>query len=149
MKPNQSDRFPRPVVCAWCWNAHRSIVPADICGGVQGDGCASVVIHKNGSWYVCGAYGSTSYDMTRFKFVRNPPTEEADPVCDNCIGERHSAGDLVRICDCGRLCVSDETETSNPDLCSAAWESRACQQIPKRNFVFGPNGIIEPDIKWP
>lgn len=89
-------RFPRPVVCEWCANAYRSIVPEEICKRVQGDGCAAHVWTEDGEWFLAASYGS-SYDMSRFKFVWNLPTMPADPVCDNCIGERYYSGDLVRM----------------------------------------------------
>lgn len=68
----------------------------------QGDGCAAVCVfrkHLRGraGWYVEGFYGSSDYDMRLFYFVKNPPLAEADPVCDNCIGERIMAGDLVSV----------------------------------------------------
>jgi hypothetical protein len=87
-------KFPRPVVCAWCENRYRSIVPEDICKGTQGDMCASSVYQEGERWYVGSGYGS-SYDMSRYQFISNPPTRPADPVCDNCIGERGL--DLVEV----------------------------------------------------
>jgi hypothetical protein len=89
-------RFERPVVCVWCNNRYRSIMPGDNDNYTQGDGCAAVCIYNNGQWLIEGFYGSTSYDTDVFRFVKNLPTERADPICDNCIGERIKAGDLVR-----------------------------------------------------
>jgi hypothetical protein len=123
-------RFPRPVICAWCGNRHRSVVPSNEDRQVQGDGCAASVYQVTedviarararaaarslrsapdlnalakiasfqiGDWIVQGHYGSTSYDCEIYRFVQNPPTEPADSICDNCIGERIVAGDLKRI----------------------------------------------------
>ena len=113
-------RFPRPVACAWCGNRHRAITPfsEDL---TQGDGCAASVFQVTeeilartetaerqdpaasagtlaiGDWLVNGHYGSTAHDCALFRFIRNLPTSAADPVCDNCVGERISAGDLERI----------------------------------------------------
>jgi hypothetical protein len=114
-----SDRFPRPVVCAWCGNRHRSIWPPEGDNHTQGDGCAVSVFQATektlarvkdplvapdgqpdlrlGEWLVLGHYGSTGYDCTLWRFVRQPPTAAADPVCDNCIRERVAAGDLEQI----------------------------------------------------
>lgn len=114
------DRFPRPVVCAWCGNRHRSIVPFET--STQGDACAASVFQITeanmqsiadmlsrdsdeadlptlavGEWLVKGHYGSTSYDCHLFRYVQNSPTAAADPICDNCIGERSTAGDLKQI----------------------------------------------------
>jgi hypothetical protein len=111
-------QFPRPVVCAWCGNRHRSVVPFET--STQGDNCAASVFQADeaiaesltrepnqhehdpptiaaGEWLVKGHYGSTSYDCDLYRFVKNPPAAPASPVCDNCIGERSSAGDLVKI----------------------------------------------------
>jgi len=116
----QRTSFPRPVVCAWCGNRHRSIVPDDVNKrGTQGDACAAVVfqvteevlaraknpgyVHHDvpelvlGEWLVQGHYGSSNYDCALFRFVQNPPAAAADPICDNCIGERIVAGDLQPI----------------------------------------------------
>lgn len=90
-------RFPRPVVCEWCSNSHRSVIPEGIGRGKQGDGCAASVYQEDNEWFVAGHYGSTSFDLRRFKFIWDLPTVPADPICDNCIGERYSAGDLVEI----------------------------------------------------
>lgn len=90
--------FPRPVVCVWCGNRYRAVVPyADGERATQGDCCAAIVFCKDGEWFVQGCYGSTNYDTDRFKFIGNSPWERADPVCDNCIGERICAGDLERV----------------------------------------------------
>ncbi len=92
-------RFPRPVVCVWCGNRHRSVVPGrgDQPSTTQGDACAASVWVEAGVWYVQAHYGSSDYDTRRYRFVANPPAEPADPVCDNCIGERLCAGDLERV----------------------------------------------------
>jgi len=108
-----ADRFPRPVVCAWCGNRHRAIVPIDPgATPTQGDACAASVYQVTeemlrrspdlpelapGEWFAQGHYGSSAYDCRLFHFVRNPPTAPADPVCDNCVGERLVAGDLQPI----------------------------------------------------
>ena len=111
-------QFPRPVVCAWCGNRHRSVVPFET--STQGDNCAASVFQATvesaemltrapnqyehhpptiaaGEWLVKGHYGSSGYDCDLYRFVKNAPTAPASPVCDNCIGERSSAGDLVQI----------------------------------------------------
>ena len=121
-----TERFPRPIVCAWCGNRYRSAVPFET--RTQGCDCASSVFQVTeefqarartaqeskraspvlkalaraatvplGTWLVQGHYGSTSYDCDLFRFVHNPPTAPAEPVCDNCIGERLVAGDLEKI----------------------------------------------------
>lgn len=124
-RPILDERFVRPVVCAWCGNRHRSIASPD--NHTQGDACASSVFQvteefraraqtaqasKRSSsalealaraatipidtWLVQGHYGS-NYDCALFRFVQNMPTAPAEPICDNCIGERIVAGDLERI----------------------------------------------------
>lgn len=93
--PSNADRFARPVVCAWCRNRHRSITGD--ANNTQGDGCAASVFERGGRWLVRGHYGSTSHDMCTYMFVANAPTERADPVCDNCIGERLTVGDLISL----------------------------------------------------
>lgn len=121
-----AQRFPRPIVCAWCGNRYRAAVPLE--SHTQGCDCASSVFQVTeeflarartaqksrrasarlkvlarattlplGTWIVQGHYGSTSYDCELFRFVKNPPTAPAEPVCDNCIGERLLAGDLEQI----------------------------------------------------
>jgi hypothetical protein len=111
-----SDRFPRSVVCVWCGNRHRSVLPTDIGHDTQGDACAASVFRVDeiilerirlvagsmvpiaiGEWLVHGNYGSSDYDCKLFRFVQNVPSVPADPVCDNCIGERLVVGDLERI----------------------------------------------------
>lgn len=108
-------RFPRPVVCMWCNNKHRSSfasaeLPDD--DHTLGDACATNVwqvteetqarlaqkdVPANvGDWMANAHYGSND-DCTLWKWVQNFPTAPADPVCDNCIGERVCADDLVRI----------------------------------------------------
>lgn len=86
--------FARRVVCAWCGNRYRSVVPADLDRGRQGSHCASDVVSQDGAWIVRGGYGSDEHDMHRHAFVAHPPNAPADPVCDECISERQSAGDL-------------------------------------------------------
>jgi hypothetical protein len=107
-------RFPRHIVCTWCGNRYHGSF-----GTMQGDGCASAVFQVTeatltrakdpmvtphgqpelhlGEWLVQGHYGSTGYDCQLYRFVQNPPAAAADPICDNCIGERIAAGDLVQI----------------------------------------------------
>ena len=120
-----AERFPRPIVCAWCGNRYRAAVPFE--SRTQGCDCASSVFQVDeefqararaaqesrrtspqldalaraatiplGTWLVQGHYGS-SYDCGLFQFVQNAPTSPAEPVCDNCIGERLVAGDLKQI----------------------------------------------------
>ena len=109
-------RFPRPVICAWCRNRHRSIEPPS--NDRQGDACAASVFQVTedvlsrmrdphiarerprlqlGEWLVQGHYGSSDYDCRLFRFVQNPPTRPADPICDNCVGEREVSGDLESV----------------------------------------------------
>lgn len=78
---------------------------------IQGDGCAATVFQADaqylaftkdyeiplGTWLVLGHYGSR-FAKQLLRFTQNPPTAEADPVCDNCIGERLSANELALIC---------------------------------------------------
>lgn len=122
--------FPRPVICAWCGNRYRAVVPDDVSKRhTQGATCAAAVFQvteailtrtKNpgyvphaapelvyvpraapelvlGEWLVQGHYGSSDYDCALFRFVRDPPAAAADPICDNCVGERIGAGDLQQI----------------------------------------------------
>jgi hypothetical protein len=110
------DRFPRPVVCAWCGNRYRALTPSE---NTQGDDCASSVFQVTdavlarvkdpivtphgqpelqlGEWLVQGHYGSSDYDCTLWRFVHNPPAAAAGPICDNCVGERRAVGDLKQI----------------------------------------------------
>lgn len=122
-----AERFPRPVVCAWCGNRYRSVLPAEIERDLQGDGCAASVYQITeeiltrartaatsvrssslldgiailatfpmGTWVANGHYGCR-YDCEIYRFIQNPPTAPADPVCDSCVSERLAAGDLERI----------------------------------------------------
>jgi hypothetical protein len=50
-----------------------------------------------GDWLVKGHYGSSEFDCQLFRFVKRLPTEAADPICDNCVGERVMAGDLEQV----------------------------------------------------
>jgi len=112
-----SPQFPRPVVCAWCGNRHRAVVPFET--RTQGADCTASVFQATeetakkfesapnrheqppsitvGEWLVKGHYGSSGYDCALYRFVKNAPTAPASPVCDNCIGERIFANELVRI----------------------------------------------------
>lgn len=93
---SRPERFPRPVVCAWCENRFRTVFPFD--SGekqTQGDDCAASVYQKDGEWYVAGHYGSSHFDMDRLRFIANRPTAPLDPVCDQCLIERIAAGDLI------------------------------------------------------
>lgn len=101
-------RFERPVVCQWCNNKHRTVIDDD----TLGDACATSVwqvtletkdrlaakgvVSFVGEWMANAHYGSND-DCTLWRWVRNPPKAAADPVCDNCIGERVKVGDLTRI----------------------------------------------------
>jgi predicted RNase H-like HicB family nuclease len=87
--------FPRTVTCVWCGNKYRSACPGDIDRGLQGSHCASDVVREGDQWIVRGGYGSDEHDLQRYVFVANPPTSPADPICDECISQRESAGDLV------------------------------------------------------
>lgn len=111
-----ADRFDRPVVCAWCNNKHRSVMTAigHDDDHTLGDGCATDVwqvtdvikarladkgVRVNvGDWMANAHYGSGD-DCTLWRWVANAPSSAADPVCDNCIGERERAGDLKRVGD--------------------------------------------------
>ena len=59
---------------------------------------AKGVICNVGDWMANAHYGSND-DCTLWWWIQNPPKAAADPVCDNCIGERVVAGDLVRVGD--------------------------------------------------
>jgi len=95
-----------PVRCVWCDYVGHSIVPEGVGDGRQGDNVASSVSRGNGSttpngftydvnmWFVFGGYGSSDFDLKLFRFVKNNPTDPADPVCDGCIQKRINAGDL-------------------------------------------------------
>ena len=97
------------MVCQWCGNRYRNIMRSDAEVQTQGDACAASVFQATeataqrgglvqaGEWLVMGHYGSSDYDTCLFRFAKNHPRAEADPVCDNCIGERISAGDLTSI----------------------------------------------------
>lgn len=116
MFAEDNSRFWRPVVCQWCNNKHRTMFPDDVeneGGGTNGDGCAASVWQVTeetkarlaakgvtvevGDWMANGHYGDNWLDCTLWKWVQNHPQAPADPVCNNCLGERISAEDLVRI----------------------------------------------------
>lgn len=86
--------FRRTVTCAWCGNKYHSACPEEFDKGTQGSHCASNVAREGDQWVIYSGYGS-SHDFQRHVFVANPPIEPADPVCDECISERWSAGDLA------------------------------------------------------
>lgn len=109
-------RFERPVVCAWCNNKHRSMFPEGVSDkDTSGDGCATDVwqvtedtrlrlaakgvVVEVGDWMANGHYGDNWLDCTLWKWVRNFPKAAADPICNNCLGERISAEDLIRMGD--------------------------------------------------
>lgn len=86
---------PRTVTCAWCKNRYRSAVPSELDRGVQGCHCASDVLQdEQGRWIVRSGYGSDN-DLDTFAFVANPPSQPADPICDECISDRIAASDLA------------------------------------------------------
>lgn len=109
-------RFDRPVVCQWCNNKHRTMFPEDLKTDdfTCGDGCATSVWRVDamtkarlaergvaaevGEWMANAHYGSHR-DTDLWRWTKNFPTEHADPICDNCLGERIKAGDLARIGD--------------------------------------------------
>lgn len=82
-------------------------------GGTCGDGCATDVwqvteatkerlaakgvIVEVGDWMANGHYGDNWLDCTLWKWVKNFPKAAADPICNNCLGERICAEDLTRI----------------------------------------------------
>lgn len=106
-------RFERPIVCQWCNNKYRTMFPKAMPPGTCGDGCAANVFQVTeqtkerlaakgvqveiGDWLANGHYGDNWLDCTLWKWVRNFPKADADPICNNCLGERISAEDLVRI----------------------------------------------------
>lgn len=133
MNAEDSSRFARPVVCAWCGNKHRSVMPFGKDSENQGDDCATNVFQVTaelhaiwwkdlkyltlfdgkkmtavekfpalatvqiGDWLAKGNYGSTQFDCEIWKWVKNFPEKPAEPICDNCLGERICAEDLIRI----------------------------------------------------
>lgn len=82
------------VTCAWCKQQYKPAYAHAEEGMTQGCDCACEVTEKEGVWFVQGHYGSGGYDCERWRFVKNAPTENADPVCDACIKLREAAGDL-------------------------------------------------------
>jgi hypothetical protein len=110
-----ASRFERPVVCQWWNNKHRTMFPHDLKSddATCGDACAISVWRVDamtkarlkergvqcevGDWMANGHYGANNFDTQLWKWVKNFPRENADPICDNCLGERISAGDLVHI----------------------------------------------------
>jgi hypothetical protein len=110
----------RPVKCSWCaYVGHDCVGGArdpnseEMYVSRQGDDVACSVWQGNGAtrelrdlehprlytydpdaWFVQGHYGSGHFDMAIYKFVKNPPTAPADPVCDGCVQKRIDAGDL-------------------------------------------------------
>ena len=89
--------FPRTVTCAWCGNHYRSACPGGFDHGTQGSHCASSAIFREGRWIVVGGYGSDEHDLHAYEFVSDPPGQTADPVCDECVSQRLSAGQLRQI----------------------------------------------------
>lgn len=89
------------VQCAWCGKRVLDIMPnEDGTPSAQGDNCTtSVGQDPDGSWYAHGHYGSTKHDMHVYKFVKNAPTVEVDPVCDDCIDRKILDGDLTLVND--------------------------------------------------
>lgn len=106
----------RSVRCVWCGFAGHACTPSTEEGrGTQGDNVASSAWRGTGetvatprgpvtfdanTWYLKGHYGSSHFDTYLFRFVKNAPTERADPVCDDCIQRRVDAGDLEQIDGC-------------------------------------------------
>lgn len=100
------------MVCQWCNNKYRTVMSGSTDEHTLGDACATNVwqvteetktrlaaknvIVKVGDWMANAHYGSND-DATLWKWIKNFPKDAADPVCDNCIGERTSAEDLIRI----------------------------------------------------
>ncbi len=93
------------IMCQWCGRGS----DGGGLGPTQGLDCAASVFRASeqtlfrvgevivvGDWYVQGHYPS-DFDTTLHRFVRNPPTAKADPVCDACIRERLAAGDLEHV----------------------------------------------------
>lgn len=72
--------------------------PDEADGGVQRPTYRQFTYDTN-TWFVQGHYGSGHFDMALYKFVKNPPTEPADPVCDACVQRRIDAADLELITD--------------------------------------------------
>jgi hypothetical protein len=88
--------FPRTVTCVWCCNRYVSAVPAGLDKGTSGCNCASDVRFRDGHWDIFCGYGSEN-DMDILRFVVNPPSVPADPICDECIRERALRGDIVQL----------------------------------------------------
>lgn len=88
--------FPRTVTCVWCGNRYVSAIPVDLDEGTCGCNCACDVRFRNGHWDVFCGYGS-EHDMDILRFVANPPSAPADPICDECIRERILCGDIIRL----------------------------------------------------
>lgn len=81
------------VTCNWCGKKSRQIYSP-----TQGDDCAaSIWKGKGGRWFVQGHYGSTRHDTVRYVFVRNEPSQPADPVCDNCIDGLIMSGSIQEV----------------------------------------------------
>lgn len=92
--PGGTERFTRTVTCAWCRNRYRSACPSELDRGLQGSHCASSVVQRGDVWFIHCGYGSDEHDMHTYRFVANPPSEPADPVCDECISQRLRIGDI-------------------------------------------------------
>jgi hypothetical protein len=110
----------RPVRCAWCdYVGHdcgggardpesdEPYVPRNgddvACSVWRGSGTTRELRDLEGprlftfdtdTWFVQGHYGSGHFDMALYRFVKNLPSEPADPVCDSCVQKRIDAGDL-------------------------------------------------------
>lgn len=87
-----------PVICRRC--GFKGFVIFDREDGTpptQGDDVASYIFDIDGEWFVQGAYGSTHFDTSRYRFVRNIPTERAEPICDGCVQKFIDDGDVVEV----------------------------------------------------
>lgn len=87
-----------PVTCLRC--GFKGYVIFDRQDGqrpTQGDDVASGIFDINGEWFIQGAYGSTHFDTSRYRFVKNFPTERVDPVCDGCFQKFIDDGDVVEV----------------------------------------------------
>lgn len=76
------------IKCGVCHKEYRSLFQ----GTKQGITCASEV--TNGK--LIGHYGSEVADMDAFNFTKTPPPE-GTVICDSCILEAMTKGELVKI----------------------------------------------------
>lgn len=87
------------LACEWCAESYPALDPERAEETKQALACDSTVWFdvKQACWMIQGHYGSNMYDTTRFKFKRNAPTKDANPVCDRCVTDRLEQGDLEAV----------------------------------------------------